>query len=267
MITFTGVQLAHWVEPILWPLFRIAAFLTVAPIFGSTALPRLARLGLALLLTIIVAPFVHLAHPIALASWHAGAVACVQILVGLAMGFVMKAVVATFELSGTLIGMQSGLGFANVINPEYSPNVQPVLGNFLTIAASLAILISNAHLVMLKTLIGSLNTLPVGTALPALGHFGALARWFALIFKDGVLLALPVVGLLMGTHITLGVISKVAPALNNFAVGFAVLVCLAFVGLVWVMPEMPALTHHVFVAAIRAVTHAFVSAPAGGGHG
>lgn len=267
MVHFTAAELARWINHILWPLMRVGGFLMLAPIFGSTAFPRYARMGLAVLLALVAAPFVHIVHPIALASWRALGVCCVQLMIGMAMGFIMKAVVSCFELGGTLIGMQSGMGFANMTNPEFAPSVQPVIGNFLSIASVLALLVTNAHLVMLSTLLGSFKTLSVTAGMPPLGHFGALTRWFGIIFRDGVLLALPVVGLLMGTNIALGVISKVAPQLNIFAVGFAVLVSLAFVGLVWVMPDIPAVTTHVFHDSIHALTQTLLTGAGGRGHG
>ncbi len=89
---FSSAEIAAWVGAFLWPLTRVAALVSVAPVFGSRALPRRIRLMVALALTWAILPLVPamtvvdpLAPPGLLLVFH-------QVLIGLSMGFVLRLV-------------------------------------------------------------------------------------------------------------------------------------------------------------------------------
>ena len=115
--------------------------------------------------------------------------------------------------------MQMGLSFAGYLDPSNSSDA-PLLGSFLAIIASLILLALNGHLLIIAALIDSFNTIPI-SAQPALAF--DLQRLVFLggeIFRVGLQLSMPVLATLLVLNMALGVLSRAAPQLNPFAVGF-----------------------------------------------
>ena len=201
---------------------RIVALSTSAPIFSHRSVPVTIRISLALLVTILVAPTL---PPTALVSpFSAPGVLLIiqQILIGVAIGFIMQIVFAAAELAGELIGLQMGLSFATFVDSTNSDQV-PIVGSFLSLTMMLLFLALNGHLMLIAGLVDTFATFPIDGSKSA----GALdARLIALagreMFSLGVTLALPVIGAMLLANIALGVLTRTAPQLNLFAVGFPV---------------------------------------------
>jgi flagellar biosynthetic protein FliR len=142
-----------------------------------------------------------------------------QVVIGLAMGFTMRIVFTAVEMAGELVGLQMGLGFATFFDPENAGDI-PVVGQFLGLIATLFFLVLNGHLQMISLLSQSFSALPIsGDGIAAAG-FTTLVHWGGEIFAAGLLLSLPLLAALLITNLALGILSRAAPQLNIFAVGF-----------------------------------------------
>ena len=106
--------IGQWVGQHLWPLFRLASFLMVIPIFGAQLVPARIRLGLALLMTILIAPMIPPVPQVEALSADAVVITLQQILIGVGMGFALTALWQLFVIAGQMIAMQMGLGFASI---------------------------------------------------------------------------------------------------------------------------------------------------------
>jgi flagellar biosynthetic protein FliR len=210
-------------------------------VFNNAALPMRIKLVLGLAVTLAVAPALPPLPPIAPASWAGLAVLLQQGLIGIALGFTMRMVFAGIDLAGELIGLQMGLGFAVFYDPQNAAQL-PIVAELAGLLALLIFLALNGHLMMLALLAESFSLLPIGTAaFPAAG-WETLLRWAGTLFGIGLLLALPLIGTLLVANIALGVLTKVAPTLNLFAVGFPVTLMAGFAVLALSMPHFaPAL--------------------------
>jgi len=218
MISVTTAQLNAWLAAFAWPLARILSLIASAPVIGNPSLPRRVKIGLALLITMVVAPLVATPAGIEPASLPGLLVLAQQILIGLAMGFAMHVVFHATEMAGEIIGLQMGLGFATLY--DYSvPGQIPVIGQYMGIIMSLVFLAINGHLLLLSALVQSFQALPIAPMTAASG-LHALVDWASAIFSYGLALSLPLLAALLITNVALGVLSRAAPQLNLFAVGF-----------------------------------------------
>ncbi|WP_336366934.1 flagellar biosynthetic protein FliR [Marinobacter sp. C2H3] len=213
--------IGQWVGHYLWPLFRVASFLMVVPIFGTQLVPARVRLGLALLITVLVVPLIPQAPQVDALTADAVVITLQQILIGVGMGFAVTALWQLFVVAGQMIAMQMGLGFASMVDPANGVSV-PVLAQIYTITITLLFLAMNGHLVMLEVFVESFRTLPIG--LDGLGQAGvwALAHRVSWMFMAAMLLALPAVTAVLIVNISFGVMTRAAPQMNIFALGFPI---------------------------------------------
>ncbi|MDP1671920.1 MAG: flagellar biosynthetic protein FliR, partial [Burkholderiales bacterium] len=147
------------------------------------------------------------------------------------------------EMAGELIGLQMGLGFAVFYDP-LSSGQMPVVGQFLGLVATLTFLALNGHLMMIATLADSFREMPItATAVDPLA-WRTIAGWGSRILYSALLLSLPVVAALLTTNIALGVLTRAAPQLNVFAVGFPITLTVGFGALLLLLPFFTPVFEH-----------------------
>lgn len=252
MISVTDAQLDAWIAAFIFPLARILGLIATAPVFNNASLPPRIQLVIGLAVTLAVAPALPPLPAIAPGSWAGLAVLLQQGLIGLALGFAMRIVFAGIDLAGELIGLQMGLGFAVFYDAQNSGQ-SPIVAEFIGLLALLFFLAFDGHLMMLALLTESFSLLPVGAS-PFPGGWEVLLRWAGVIFSFGVMLALPVIGALLIANIALGVLTKVAPSLNLFAVGFPVTLMAGFALLALSMPYYAPVMENLFGQGYEAVS-------------
>lgn len=237
MITFTSAELNTWIAAFLWPLTRILGLIATAPLFGNLAIPARVKLGLGIMLSIVVAPAVP-ALPAADPMSFAGLLIVLQqLVIGLAMGFAMRIVFAAVEMAGEICGLTMGFGFATFFDPQTRAR-SSALSQFLALLTLMLFLALNVHLMMLSTLVESFITIPIAAQPTGTAGFRQLADWGGLIFSSGVQLALPVIAALLITNIALGILTRAAPQLNLFGIGFPVTLAAGFLVIALVLPYL-----------------------------
>ena len=237
MITFTEAQLVAWLSPILWPFLRTLALFTTAPIFSTRAIPVRARIGLAFLISVAAQPSLSGMPVVSINGPEAFGAVVQQVGVGMAIGFAARLVFAAVELAGELVGLQMGLNFAAFFDPMSNAQVSAV-SRFLGNMSMLLFIVVNGHLTLLMAVIRSFDSFPVD------GNFLDVLRQIKLhtlgadVFASALWIALPMIGLLLFVNLTLGVISRVAPQMNIYAVGFPVTLVMGLVGIAATLPLM-----------------------------
>ncbi len=220
MLNLTTGQLESWLAQYLWPFIRIGACFMVAPIFGAQFVPRRVRLLLAGAVTIIVAPLLP-APQIEMFSGTAVVVTIHQIIIGIAVGFALQLIFDSLAMGGQLLSNTMGLGFAFNVDPLRGAST-PVLGQFYMILVTLTFLALNGHLVLIEMLARGFTTLPVGTQGLDGSALWTLITWGGQVFSGALAVALPGITALLVVNIAFGVMSRAAPTLNLFAVGFPI---------------------------------------------
>lgn len=235
MISVTTAQLSAWLAAFAWPLARVLALVASAPVIGNPNVPPSVKIGLGLLLTILIVPLLPASASADPASAAGLLVLAQQLLVGLAMGFAMQVVFWAVDLAGSLIGLQMGLGFASLY--DRSAGSIPVIGQYLSVVATLAFLAVDGHLMLISALVESFRVLPVA-ALSAPSGLRDLVEWSGSIFSFGLALSLPLLAALLITNLALAVLTRAAPQLNIFAVGFPLTILIGIFGLALVLPYL-----------------------------
>ena len=235
MITLSSADLNAWLISFLWPLARILALLAAAPVLGNTAIPTRVKIGLGVFVTLVVAPAIGPLPKIEPVSAEGLLILGQQIIIGLAMGFAMRIVFSAVEMAGEIAGLQMGLGFATFFSPR-SDGSTLVVGKFLGLLATLVFLSVNGHLLMLSVLAESFNVFPISAEPFSAGGWKMLADWGSRIFEAGLGLALPVVTALLIVNLALGILTRAAPQLNIFAVGFPITLMVGMAALMLSLP-------------------------------
>lgn len=219
MISIGSAQIDAWIAAFIFPLARILAFVATAPLWSTTAIPQRTRLMLGLAIALAIAPALPTMPAVEAASLTGLWIMFQQMLVGIGMGFAVRIVFAAFDMAGEFIGFQMGLGFATFYDPLRGSQT-PVIAEFFGLVALLLFLSMNGHLLYLATLAQSFVAIPISAIPLAAGSWLNLAELGSKIFSAGLLLSLPVVIALMITNIALAVLTRAAPQLNIFALGF-----------------------------------------------
>ena len=205
----------------MWPMIRISAFLLAAPFFSIRAVSVRIRILLAFLLTWMVYPLTDwpLIDP---TSAEGLKVVFYQVFVGVLMGILLQIVNAALIIGGQAVSASMGLSMANMVDPSMG-NV-PVIAQFFVICSTLIFLGLGGHVLVISLLLESFELLPINSALDLQGLLKLTVEWSAMMFVGAILIGLPLMASLLFINIGLGVITRTAPALNIFAVGFPAMI-------------------------------------------
>lgn len=251
MINLSAAQLDLWMAGFLFPLARIMGLIATAPILSNRAIPARIRMGFGAAMTLALIPALPPSGLI-VGSWPGLLALLQQMLIGIALGFSMRVVFTAIDLAGELIGLQMGLGFAMFYDPDNAAQ-SPVISEFLGLLAMLIFLSINGHLMLLAVIGNSFEWWPVGADLFPANGWMAIARWGSTIFSAGVMLALPVIAALLVVNIALAILTRAAPTLNLFAIGFPVTLIAGFVMLLLSMPFFAPALQQLFDYGLRTV--------------
>ncbi|MDX1705767.1 flagellar biosynthetic protein FliR [Pseudidiomarina sp.] len=258
MLTITFAQLEHWISLFLWPFCRFSGVLLIAPVLSHSSLPRQIKLGLALIFTVVISPLLPPLPDVPLFSWESFGIIVEQLLIGVAIGLVMQVVFAAIQAAGEFIGLQMGLAFATFFSPDSGANTM-ILSRLFYVFSMLMFLAIDGHLLLLEVLARSFIMLPIGTIGMNADAFELIARFGAVIFSAGILLALPVFGALLIVNLTLGILNRSAPQLTVFSIGFPMSLTLGLVLLLVLMTELGTYLQRMFQVGLDMVEKVLVT--------
>lgn len=235
MISFTDAQLMAWLTPILWPFLRALALLTSLPVFSQRSVPMRVKVSLAFFIALASQASLPPMPVIPLDSPLAWIVVLQQVLIGVSLGFAVRVVFAAVEFAGEIIGLQMGLNFAGFFDPV-TASQGTASGRFFGTMVAFLFIIINGHLAIIVALIKSFSAFPVGPEPFAFLRAVQPQVWGAEVFAIGLWIALPLVGMLLFVNLVLGVISRVAPQINIFAIGFPITLGVGLIGMLLTLP-------------------------------
>jgi flagellar biosynthesis protein FliR len=218
-IELTTGQLEGWVAQGFFPFARIGACLMVAPLFGARFVPARTRIVLSVAITALVVPLLP-APTVAPFSGEGFVVVAQQLLIGVALGFALQVVFDALGLAGQLLANSMGLSFAFNVDPLRGSSTA-ALGQLYIILATLVFLALGGHLALIQVLVDGFKPMPIGAALPS-DALWSIVLWGGTLFSGAISIALPGVTALLIVNLGFGVISRAAPSLNLFAVGFPI---------------------------------------------
>ncbi len=239
MMTLSAAEITAWVGAFMWPFLRVGAMVFVAPIFGNTQIPMRIRLMLTIALTVAIMPAVGSVPPVDALTLEALVIAMQQVVVGLAMGLLLAMAFQTVVIAGEAVALTMGLGFASMIDPQSGQSV-PVVSQFLQVVITLLFLLVGGHLMLIEMTAASFQSLPVGIEGLERSRIALMLAWATQMYAGAVLVALPAIIMLLMVNMALGVMTRAAPQMNIFSVGFPLTMLVGFILIMTlVIPSLP----------------------------
>lgn len=221
-MTFSVAQILDWIAAYAWPFVRIGAMLTAMVVLGTQLVPRRVRVMLTLAITLVVVPTLPPMPSDALFSVKGMVITGIQVVVGAVIGFVTLMVMQIMVMGGSIIAMQSSLGFAAMVDPV-SGQQTPVVAQLFLMLSTLLFFALDGHLWMLQMLHMSFFLIPVGVDGITWPNFHVVAAFGSTLFAGGLSMAIAEVIALLMINITFGYMTRAAPQLNIFTIGFPII--------------------------------------------
>lgn len=230
-------------------LARVGALIMLMPGIGDRAIPARARLGLALLLTLMLVPLIRPLVTINTAD-PAGYVglAISEVLVGLMLGAALRVTLSAMQIAGVIVAQQIGLSVAATIDPS-SGAQNPSIATFLVLLATALIFAMDMHHLAIRGVVDSYRMIAPG-GLPDTGDAAQfIARTFAAAFLVGVQISAPFLVFAIVFNLGLGVLSRLMPQMQIF---FLALPATILIGTLILMAAMGVMAT-VFVQHMQAI--------------
>ncbi|RXZ32832.1 flagellar biosynthetic protein FliR [Oxalobacteraceae bacterium CAVE-383] len=237
MISVTSAQLLSWIAAFIWPLSRVLGLISIAPPFSNGQVPMRVKLMLGIFISVLITPNVPALPAMDPMSLPGLLIVVQQIIIGVAMGTVMRMMFAAAEMAGQIVSMTMGLGFAAFFDPM-SQGQTAAISQVFSLLATLVFLAVNGHLVVISILADSFVTLPISAQPMSTEGIRHVIDSCMAIFSMGLQLSMPIVGVLLVTNMALGVLSRAAPQLNLFGIGFPITLATGFVMIAISLPYM-----------------------------
>ncbi len=232
---FNFAQATAFVGSLVWPMMRIGAMLMAMPVIGTRLVPTRIKIILTFVLSVLVLPLLPEVPQVEALSVQGLLISVQQILIGLSMGFTMQLVFGALMIAGESIAMSMGLGFASMVDPTNGVNV-PVISQFFIIIGTLLFLALGGHLTLIQLVVSSFQSLPISPSGVERDSYWALFSWGSQMFIGALWVAIPALISMLVITLSMGVMTRAAPQLNIFSVGFPVTMFMGFIILILVLP-------------------------------
>ncbi len=230
-MTITLPSLSGAVLVYLLVFARTGSMLMMLPPIGDANVPVRVRLLLALAVSIALAPTVASSYPQTAPQTIMALVVLIgqEITVGVLIGTLARIIMSAISVAGFLIAYQTGLSYAETLDPTSHGQQGAVVGNFLSMLAVVLIFAANLHHLAIAAVAGSYHLIPPGTALPT-GDMAQLAiRLVSGAFTLGFQLAAPFLVFGFAVNAGFGVLARMMPQLQVFFVAMPVNIMVGFV--------------------------------------
>ncbi len=209
------------IASLVWPLCRVSGFLMVFFLYSSSTVPVMVRALACLTITVCILPSIPgLPQNPELFSGLGVITTICQVLIGAAMGYMTLFITQSFILAGQAVAMQTGLGYASLVDPVSGTN-SPVVGQFFSVLCTLVFLALDGHLVFFQLLLLSFATLPIGPNFLTPAGLTQIYSFGLIMFATALTMAMSAICTMLVVNFTFGVMTRAAPQLNVFSMGFA----------------------------------------------
>jgi flagellar biosynthetic protein FliR len=230
-------ELMSYAGDFILPFTRVAALFSVAPILSSPFLQLRIKVAIASVITIFMMPLLASTESVILFSAAGFIQVGIQVLIGLLMGFMLRLVFSALTIAGENIAVTMGLGFAQITDPVNGVTV-PIVSQFLSISATLLFLALDGHLALLNMLFDSFTYIPIGHSFQHQNALWGVVSWASNMFSGALMVAIPAITALLIANSALALMTRAAPQLNVFSVGFPITIILGLIVIALTLPSM-----------------------------
>lgn len=215
---------------------RISGIFLLTPIFGSKNIPVPLKIGLAGLLTIIATPIVSYSDKLNIINIYQLLYYMVfEFLIGLIFGFVALLILNSIYIAGVMVDRNIGFSIVSVMSPQDESEI-PITANFYYIIALLVFLITDMHHTLIKAVIYSFKSVPLGYENINLLFIDKVAELLRISFVLGFKMAAPIIITIFVTNVLLGILSRAMPQMNVFMVGMPLKLLIGLITIFIVLP-------------------------------
>ena len=229
--------MGYWLDQFhifLLILLRVSALLIVAPIFGHRLFLARAKVGLAVMVSMVVFPLVD-GFDVPEGFFPYAVMMVGEVILGLVLGYVVLLLFIGIQFAGQLAGLQMGFGIVNVIDPQSHDQIS-IIGQFLNILAILMVLTLDGHHIILNGLLGSFEVVPLGGVVLQASIAHKLIALSSEVFVIAIKISAPILVALFLFSTAMGVLARTVPQMNVFIVGFPVQLAVGLSMLVATLP-------------------------------
>lgn len=227
----TSELLIGLAEPFVLVLVRLTGLITFLPVLGFEPSPKRARAVFAIFLAIgMTASLPGYVQPQSMAL-----ALLLEALLGASMGLTARVLMATVEVAGELISLQMGFGFNKTVDPMTKTESGPIT-RILSLVTALLFFATGAYQSVLRTLAMSFQTIPPGASAYQPDFRGLVVESGTTMLFAGARIALPLVLVAFMVQMSFGLMTKVAPQMNIWGLGFSFTIAFGFVGVIVFIP-------------------------------
>jgi flagellar biosynthetic protein FliR len=221
----------------LLAMVRSSAWLVISPPFSSRVIPGRVKALLAAALALLVTPNIAGTAPALEVGPILGALLA-QLAIGVALGFLTALVFSAVQAAGDLLDLAGGFSLAFAFDPLMQTG-NSVLGKLYGLLATTLLFASGGHLLIMRGFLATYDVLPLNASLSLNGLGELLTEGVAQMFVSALQIAGPLIAVLFLADVGLGLLTRVAPALNAFALGFPAKIMLTLILVGMSFPVLP----------------------------
>jgi flagellar biosynthetic protein FliR len=233
------------IEYLLMILVRVSSFVYIAPFFGHSSFPARIKISFSILLTVLLyysMPVQELQYSTVI---DCSIIVIKEAITGLLIGFSAYICSSIIHFSGKIIDMEIGLSMAQVFDP--ATNIQTGLtGSLYSYLLMLFMIVSDMHIFLLNAIVDSYSLIPIGGIKMGSTMYNTVVGFMTNYFIIGFRLVLPVFAATLLLNCVLGVMAKVAPQMNMFAVGMQLKVMVGLIVMFATISVLPTIADFIF---------------------
>lgn len=263
------------------PVFLLVAvrcfgMILTLPLFSSRAIPRIAKVALCGYMAYFLFPAVSLSsgnfssyaqYISADGSFSLEYILLLvgEGLIGIIIGFFINIIFAAFSTAGQFFSFQMGFSAAEAYD-AFSQVENPLMGQFFNLLSMLVFMqnhwFQKLFLGGLTASFKALNAFSIINNTEGLMHF--MLASLTTLFKDALIISLPIMASLFLVNVTMGILTKAAPQMNLMSEGFSLLILMAFFVIMALLPEMCNMFVESFEQGFKVIEQFFIKTSGGG---
>lgn len=239
---------------------RISMFVYLAPFYGMKGVPNQVKIGLSFFVAVLLYSVIPDRAPLPYETVLGYAVIVAkEALTGLFIGFSVSICNSIVTFAGRIIDMETGLSMASLVDPT-TKEMGSFSGVFYQYMITLILILSGMHRYILKALVETFTLIPInGAIFHSEKLLSAMVMFMGDYISIGFRICLPVFGVMLLLNAILGIMAKVSPQMNMFAVGIQMKVLVGLCILFLTARMLPGISDFIFTEMKRMMV-AFVEA-------
>lgn len=233
-------------EILILILVRVSCFVSVAPFFGQSSVPRQVKIGLSVFISLLLYGFIDKTALSYTGLFGYAVIVLKEGITGLLIGLGANICNSIILFAGHIISMDIGLSMATEFNPEM--NTQSTLvGDLYNYFIMLLLIATNMYQVILRAFTDSFIVVPVNGQVFDWDHLlQSMMQYMTDLFVIGFRIVLPIFACIMILNCILGILAKVSPQMNMFAVGMQMKIMVGFLVLFVTISLLPGIADFIF---------------------